>query len=351
MQVTVLPILHSKRTVAKTLPFNIRVRLSVYSWRETMIRIYRNSLPVHMSGWVVALAIMFLSHSIVAQEVFLEDALDAVLKKNCLACHNQKLAEGGLNMESVELMRKGGDSGSAIDVAMPEKSLLVGRASGTVDEIMPPDGNTVGAERLNPEQLALLQKNGSQVGPKCEGPCRSHVLAENSPIPFAPAMQSPSPDQRHDRIWPRKQTGVASANRLANATPSEPAWIPSGAPQVLDAHDDFIHSMAFHPDGNRLVTGSTGRSNCGRGLPLLSNWILRFRKTNRFGPWLYPPTDRGDFNREYSRCHDQPASVQCVVSAKDGTVQNALTIPEGEWTDGCGHRMEHESFCATLQER
>ena len=36
-----------------------------------------------------------------------------ILKRNCLACHHEKEAEGGLVLESSESIHKGGDSGKA----------------------------------------------------------------------------------------------------------------------------------------------------------------------------------------------------------------------------------------------
>src|SRR5262245_8124946 len=36
------------------------------------------------------------------------------LKNNCLACHNQTKAKGGLNLETPQLILKGGDTGPAV---------------------------------------------------------------------------------------------------------------------------------------------------------------------------------------------------------------------------------------------
>jgi WD40 repeat protein len=90
-----------------------------------------------------------------------------LLKQNCLACHHAKEAEGGLVMETLESIVKGGDSGTALVAGKSAESLLFTRAVGGDDPLMPPEDNGVGAKSLSPEQLALLKlwiDQGSKVG-------------------------------------------------------------------------------------------------------------------------------------------------------------------------------------------
>ena len=79
-----------------------------------------------------------------------------LLKQNCLACHHAKEAEGGLVLETLESILKGGDSGTALVAGKPAESLLFTRAGGGDDPLMPPEDNGVGAKSLSPEQLGLL---------------------------------------------------------------------------------------------------------------------------------------------------------------------------------------------------
>ena len=90
-----------------------------------------------------------------------------LLKQNCLACHHEKEAEGGLILETVESMTKGGDSGHGVVPGKAEESLLFTRAVGLEEPLMPPEDNSVGANPLTPEQLGLLKRwieEGAEVG-------------------------------------------------------------------------------------------------------------------------------------------------------------------------------------------
>ncbi len=80
-----------------------------------------------------------------------------LLKQNCLACHHAKEAEGGLVLETLDTIVKGGDSGTALVAGKSAESLLFTRAVGGDDPLMPPEDNGVGAKSLSPEQLGLLK--------------------------------------------------------------------------------------------------------------------------------------------------------------------------------------------------
>src|SRR3954462_5304925 len=69
-----------------------------------------------------------------------------LLKANCIACHNKTTTKGDLNMESPELMKKGGETGPGIVAGKSGESLVV-RAAAHLDQdmIMPPPNNKSGA--------------------------------------------------------------------------------------------------------------------------------------------------------------------------------------------------------------
>ena len=83
-----------------------------------------------------------------------EDLIHPVLEEKCIACHNQNLASGGLNMSSVENMIKGGNSGVGIKNGNPFKSLIYKRVSFPHDhpKFMPPTGVP-----LSYDQIATLE--------------------------------------------------------------------------------------------------------------------------------------------------------------------------------------------------
>lgn len=66
-----------------------------------------------------------------------------ILKRNCLACHHQKEAEGGLVLETIDTILKGGDSGHGVVAKDISASLLFSRASGAEEPLMPPEDNEV----------------------------------------------------------------------------------------------------------------------------------------------------------------------------------------------------------------
>ena len=80
------------------------------------------------------------------------------MRDNCLACHCQTTTKGGLNLETPELMLKGGDTGPAIIAGKGAESLALQAAAHTDDDLkMPPRDNKAKAHDLSPEQLALLK--------------------------------------------------------------------------------------------------------------------------------------------------------------------------------------------------
>ncbi len=83
-----------------------------------------------------------------------EDLIHPVMEEKCIACHNQNLASGGLNMSSIESMIKGGNSGAGIQNGNPFKSLIYKRVSFPHDhpKFMPPTGVP-----LSYDQIATLE--------------------------------------------------------------------------------------------------------------------------------------------------------------------------------------------------
>lgn len=193
--------------------------------------------------------------------IYFEDVVAPILRKNCTACHNTKLTEGGLNLESQADLLRGGDSGPAFDLAKIDASLLLTRPVGDAETIMPPADNKVGAERLTPEQIASL-KGWIGAGALTRGPTQSMTNMANLHLPesarasYAVAI---SPDSEFIAFGRGGQLVIHDAQRLASATPI--AGLLDAAPTqvIANAHPDFIQSIAISPDGQRIATGSTGQ--------------------------------------------------------------------------------------------
>ncbi len=74
-----------------------------------------------------------------------------VLDTYCLQCHNsQTFYLGGLRLNTLELLKKGGNSGSVVTPGKPELSLLL---SYLKNKRMPPPDNPP----LNDDQISLIE--------------------------------------------------------------------------------------------------------------------------------------------------------------------------------------------------
>ncbi len=86
------------------------------------------------------------------EHVALFDAeVAGILESNCLKCHSGPEPKGGLNLTQREAILKGGESGSAVDLADPPASLLI-RAINYDGFEMPPTG------QMSPKQIGTLTR-------------------------------------------------------------------------------------------------------------------------------------------------------------------------------------------------
>ncbi|MBL6724554.1 MAG: hypothetical protein ISQ09_05675, partial [Rubripirellula sp.] len=69
-------------------------------------------------------------------EIIFSESIMPMLKRNCLACHHEKEAEGGLILETIESSHNGGDSGSSVNIDSPAMSLLLTRTTGEEEPLM-----------------------------------------------------------------------------------------------------------------------------------------------------------------------------------------------------------------------
>ncbi|MEC8555015.1 MAG: DUF1553 domain-containing protein [Planctomycetota bacterium] len=89
-----------------------------------------------------------------AGEVEYTRDIKPVLKAKCYSCHGALKQEAGLRVDTVALMKKGGDTGPAIDPDNLLESKVFARVSSDDPEIrMPPEG-----EPLSPEQLSRFRQ-------------------------------------------------------------------------------------------------------------------------------------------------------------------------------------------------
>lgn len=86
---------------------------------------------------------------------FFENRIRPLLAENCFKCHGPAKAEGGLRVDHITPLLKGGDSGPALIPRQPDQSLLMELVRrDDPDYAMPPDAR----DALTPQQVADLKQ-------------------------------------------------------------------------------------------------------------------------------------------------------------------------------------------------
>ncbi|MDG2220410.1 MAG: hypothetical protein P8L85_03465 [Rubripirellula sp.] len=191
-------------------------------------------------------------------EIQREDPVDfateilPILKRNCLACHHEKEAEGGLILESLEQIRVGGDAGEGVIAGSPDTSQIFVRATGSEDPLMPPEDNSVGANPLTPEELGLMRL-WIQQGAK------GTDVAANEMIQWQPIPESIRSVYAMDVSADGSLVVVGRGNRVVLfdlQTNQELGSLVDPSLQMGDVADyDLIQSVAAAPYGQRIATG------------------------------------------------------------------------------------------------
>ena len=70
-----------------------------------------------------------------AAEVSFQKEVWPVFKRHCVACHGDKKAKGGLRMDQVAALLKGGETGALFKAGHPDDSLLISQVSGEKPEM------------------------------------------------------------------------------------------------------------------------------------------------------------------------------------------------------------------------
>jgi len=93
-----------------------------------------------------------------------------ILARRCYACHASLKQKAGLRLDTGIAIRRGGDSGPAVDPADVDGSLLIERVTATVlAERMPPEGEPLAAEQI---QILKEWVRGGAASPENEQPER-----------------------------------------------------------------------------------------------------------------------------------------------------------------------------------
>jgi WD40 repeat protein len=193
--------------------------------------------------------------------VSFEKDIRDIFELNCVACHYDGGAESRLVVENAASMLKGGKRGAGIVPGKPDESLIYLVAARKKAPHMPPLPNKVEAAALTPRELGILRQwiiegaksdgmdTGSQVKwqPIPAGMTASYAVAL---APWADRIAASRANQL-------SILGVSIGEEVKLIDPNLSAirvddqeMYPGGA-----AHRDFVHSVAFHPNGRMLASG------------------------------------------------------------------------------------------------
>ena len=189
--------------------------------------------------------------------VRLHDEILPLLAANCAACHNAKLREGGLSLDSLQSILTGGDSGPSVIAGTPAKSRLLLRAAHREEDFMPPADNKVGAKNLGPVQLGLLERwiaEGATSGP---APFAKPI--DWKPIPAGAGGVVAVTLTRDGRITAAARGGRVSLFDTASGrllgTLVDPSITSASGPAGV-AHRDLVTAVECASSGDLLASGS-----------------------------------------------------------------------------------------------
>ncbi|PSL44826.1 putative membrane protein [Chitinophaga niastensis] len=139
-----------------------------------------------------------------------EDLVRPVLTARCYGCHNEQKLKGGLRLESVALIRKGGEHGPVLKNGLPEESELFKRLILPEEDEhrMPPKGKP----QVAPQELELLYwwiAQGAPVGKTVK------ELTKTPRILAVLAGMQPPPALDKNEFVPENMVSKASGNSIA----------------------------------------------------------------------------------------------------------------------------------------
>lgn len=191
---------------------------------------------------------------------FEEDIRD-IFELNCVACHYEGGAESRLVVEDAAAMIKGGKRGAGIVPGKPDESLIYLVAARAKAPHMPPLPNKVEAAALTPRELGLLRQWIIE-GAKSEDMAAS-TQVNWQPIPagmtasYAVALAPWADRVAASRANQLSVFDISTGDEaklldpnLSSVKLNDQLMYPGGA-----AHRDFVHSVAFHPNGRMLASG------------------------------------------------------------------------------------------------
>jgi WD40 repeat protein len=170
-----------------------------------------------------------------------------IMAEKCMTCHDAEggLAEGDLDVLTVEALRTGGKKGPAFVAGKGAESLIVQLASHAAKPIMPPKAETP----LTPRELSILRlwiDQGAQPGDDLN-PAASLMEKE--------VLLSPLPPGVHP-VYALDLDAAGTTLVAGRANQVFVYDLPSGGLRAqLTGHQDIVQSVRLSPDGKWIAAG------------------------------------------------------------------------------------------------
>ena len=186
---------------------------------------------------VVLLLVLLGVASTRAADVSYQRDVWPIFKRHCLGCHTEGKAKGGLRLDDIAALKKGGKHGALFVAGKPDKSLLLKQVTGDPPE-MPENEPPLTAAKVKVLRDWIAQGAKIDAAPKV---VRPPVVIPVS-YAFAPAVTSVSlsPDGKLAAV------AVRSEVVLFNVDDDTP-------PRRLATDFDLVTHVEFSPDGKRLA--------------------------------------------------------------------------------------------------
>jgi hypothetical protein len=180
-----------------------------------------------------------------------------ILKTSCISCHNKTTTRSGLNLETPELIRRGGDSGPGVVPGKSGESLILQAAAHKGDYVMPPKDNKAGAPNLSPADLAVLTAwidQGAKDSVMQVRPLDWQAVPKGVHPIYAVAMTA---DGRFAACGRANQLALYDLNTRRSIGPLIDNTL--GKAGTSSAHRGMVYSLAFSRTASGWLRGATAR--------------------------------------------------------------------------------------------